>query len=690
VTEAYRPDIDGLRALAVGAVVLFHAFPGTLPGGFLGVDVFFVISGFLITGMILEGARTRSFSLLGFYLRRARRILPALLAMLFAISVLAALVLMPDELERFADNVTASALFVPNLVFATQTGYFDAATETNPLLHLWSLGVEEQFYLLWPLVLMALAPRVRMRTLVFVIVGVIVASFAAHVVISQYSATASFYLPFTRFWQLLAGAVLAAHAAERGRREVLVPLASSGTRVTWRRDALSIAGLAFIAGSIVLTRPGGASFVGVSVPATLGAAMFIAAGPQALPNRTLFAWRPVVYVGLISYPLYLWHWPPLSLLRVLELDQGEGGRTLRIAAVLLATLAAVLTYHLIELPIRRRRDLPRLGLRLTSLLGAAAIAGVVVASTGGLPQRTSLDHDPFHWAPEMRLTESCSQRYGQPPEWRKNSFCVRSDFTREPSIVMIGDSHSNMFVPGVRAAYPTASVLQIGASACTYLRSTEFWNDNRRGWRRLCPQVIDGAYRAVGEQTHLVILTARIPMYTATAEEYANTFDFVSPKHFESPEFPGASPAMVYERALERDVTQLLRGGRDVVVMLPVPSLDFVPRACISIRPIDRFLPSRPPGSCTEPRAKVAAELATAQAIVHRVARGIASPHLHVVDPMDALCDDRVCHAVIAGELMYRDDNHLSIEGSRRVWASIRPRNLAVPGGPAQAYLSSQ
>ncbi len=677
MTESYRPDIDGLRALAVGAVVLFHAFPLTLPGGFLGVDVFFVISGFLITGMILEGARQRRFSLLDFYLRRARRILPALLTMLAGVSLLAAFVLMPDELERFADNVTASALFVPNLVFAAQTGYFDPVTETNPLLHLWSLGVEEQFYLLWPLVLMAFAPRLKARTLVFLVLGVIVASFAVHIVVSQFSATASFYLPFTRFWQLLTGAVLAAYAAEKGRRKVLPPTMAVGAVATWGRHALSIAGLALIAGSIVFLRAGQESFVGVSVPATLGAAMFIAAGPRALPNRTLFSWRPVVYVGLISYPLYLWHWPPLSLLRVLELDLAEGGRALRVGAVVLATLAAVATYHFVELPLRRRRDLPRLGLRLTTLLGATAVAGAVVASTGGLPQRTSLDYDPFAWAPEMRLDERCARRYGQPEEWRKNSFCVRNDFQHEPSIVMIGDSHSNMFVPGIRAANPQASVLQIGASACPYLQRTQFWNDNRRAWRRLCPAVIDGAYRAIGPATRVVILTARIPMYTASPSEYANTFDFVSPKHFVSAEFPDASPAATYERALERDLRQLLGGGRDVVLMLPVPALDFAPRSCMRIRPIDRLLPARPPGSCTEPRAEIVAESATARAIVERVAHRVHSTNLHVVDPMEALCDRRVCRAVIDGELMYRDDNHLSIQGARHVWAHIRPRDVA-------------
>ena len=169
----------------MGAVILFHAFPQTLPGGFLGVDVFFVISGFLITGMMLDGIRAGRFSLLDFYLRRARRILPALLAMLVGVSLLAALVLMPDEMERFASNLTAGALFVPNLVLAREQGYFDTAAIDNPLLHLWSLGVEEQFYLLWPVALMLFVPRVRDRTTILVIAMIILLSLALNIVMAR-------------------------------------------------------------------------------------------------------------------------------------------------------------------------------------------------------------------------------------------------------------------------------------------------------------------------------------------------------------------------------------------------------------------------------------------------------------------------------------------------------------------------
>ena len=203
----------------------------------------------------------------------------------------------------------------------------------------------------------------------------------------------------------------------------------------------------------------------------------------------------MVYIGLISYPLYLWHWPPLSFLRILEIDQGMDGRLLRIGAAVFAVVAAMLTYHFIELPLRHRKDLRKLGLRLIGLLGTAAVAGVVVAYTGGLPQRTPLTNNPLEWTQAMRRDDRCFALYGQPEDLRKNAFCVRTDYTREPSIVIIGDSHANMFVPGVSAAYPGASILQSGSAACPYLRNVEFWNDHRRDLRGDCPALVASAYR---------------------------------------------------------------------------------------------------------------------------------------------------------------------------------------------------
>jgi hypothetical protein len=501
-----------------------------------------------------------------------------------------------------------------------------------------------------------------------------VASLISHVVISHYySATAGFYLPFTRFWQLLTGALISAGALAHHHEAIE---GGGATRAAWQSNAMSIVGLLLIVGSILGTRAGGEAFVGVAVPATLGAALFIAGGPAALPNRTLFSSRLVVYGGLISYPLYLWHWPPLSFLRILEIDQGSTGRLLRIGAVVFAVIAAMLTYHFIELPLRHRQDLRRLGVRLVSLLGVAAATGAVVAYTGGLPQRTPLKNNPLEWTQDMRRDDRCFALYGQPADMQKVAFCIRTDYTRDPTVAVVGDSHANMFVPGVSAAYPGASILQMGASACPYLRNIEFWNDHQRDLRRVCPALIDAAYRALGPAARVVILGARMPIYTGTPEEYAATFDFISPRHFQSKDFPGASPAETYERALTRDLAFLLGQGREVVLILPVPPLNFSPRSCMRIRPIDQWLPVRADASCSVPRAKVESTLATSRSIVARVASALANPDLHVVDPMDALCDAQTCHAQIDGKLMYRDDDHLSIEGARYVWSRVRPRGL--------------
>ena len=670
-----------MRALAVGAVVVFHAFPHTLPGGFVGVDVFFVISGFLISGMIQAGVRSGRFSLLEFYQRRIRRILPAFLIMLCVSSLLAGLVLMPDELERFASNVTAGSLFVPNLVLAREQGYFEPAAHNNPLLHLWSLGVEEQFYVVWPLLLMLIGPRISARTTVIVIVGFILLSLALNIGWARHSPNAAFYLPFTRVWQLAVGALLAGIFVARAEKGVTGAAATAAfARWPWMNDLMSLGGLGLI-GLVILFGNSADPQVSVSLPVTIGAALFIAAGPQALPNRVLFSWRPVVYVGLISYPLYLWHWPPLSFLNVMGVDAGTTGLLWRIGAVVFATIAAMLTYHLVEVPIRKRTDMRRLCTRLLAGLGTAAAAGVAVAATGGLPQRTSLDHNPFYRTEKMDREDWCSKRYDQPEALYDRAYCVRNDAGRDPEIVVMGDSYSNVFVGAMYSLYPDVSTLQIGGRGCPYLRQVNFWNDHRSSWRESCPPLVEAAYRSIGPSTRLVILLARMPMYTASDAEYAATIDYVSPKYFQSPEFPGVAPDEIFRRSLARDLRVLLADDREVVVFVPYPPMKVSPRTCLRFRPIERWMAAPAPDVCTVPRSEIDAVLARSRGILADVAKEIADPDLHVVDPADALCDAQVCRAVIDGRLMYLDDNHLSPDGAKYVWSHVSPRNLRATTG---------
>ena len=356
----YRADIDGLRAVAVLSVVVYHAIPAALPGGFTGVDIFFVISGYLISGILQDSLARGRFSLAHFYARRIRRIFPALALVLAATLAYALLVLLPQERALLGRDAAGGAFFVANLVFWAEIGYFDRDAAAKPLLHLWSLGVEEQFYLLWPLLLWGLhrCGGVRLWP-ILLLAG---ASLATSLILTPLDPAAAFYSPLTRLWELALGAALACWARARPAPHP-------------RANAASIAGLALIALSLATVRadPG---FPGwQALLPTLGAALLIAAGPGAWVNRRVLALRPMVWVGLISYPLYLWHWPLLSYAHIIH--QGRPLKPLLLAVLMGAALAlAWATWRFLETPIRTgswRNPVPTLAAGL-ALVGIAGLA----------------------------------------------------------------------------------------------------------------------------------------------------------------------------------------------------------------------------------------------------------------------------------------------------------------------------
>ncbi|WP_197033570.1 acyltransferase [Bradyrhizobium sp. URHD0069] len=336
----YRPDIDGLRAIAVMLVMNFHAFPEAMPGGFIGVDIFFVISGFLITGIIVRELDQQRFSLVAFYNRRIRRIFPALIVVLGATLVLGWMWMLPGAYAQLSGDVFAGAAFFANIALLLQSGYFDVESAKKPLLHLWSLGIEEQFYLFWPLMLMLIA-RLRLGILAAVsVVGV--ASFVLNVMLIDSNPVATFYLPFTRAWELLAGAALAC-----GWNLVNHSSTASNLRAT--------VGLVLIATAAGVLDTKSAFPGWWAVLPVAGAALLLSA-PAAWFCRTLLASPPLVWIGLISYPLYLWHWPLLVFFAIIKF----GPLTLveRELILGLSVLLAWATYWLVESPIRFGRPSP--------------------------------------------------------------------------------------------------------------------------------------------------------------------------------------------------------------------------------------------------------------------------------------------------------------------------------------------
>ena len=414
----YRPDIDGLRAVAVLAVVAYHAWPRALGGGFVGVDVFFVISGFLITRILLAP----DFSFASFYARRVRRIFPALLIVLAATAAIGATFLPPDNLRNLLVHTIGGGLFVANIVSYHDVGYFNGVAELKPLVHLWSLGVEEQFYLLWP-VLVWLA--VRKKVLAPAIAIVAFASLALFLWWSERDPRAAFYLSPARFWELLAGAMLVRTAVPE----------------RWR-GAAAATGVALIAASAVLLSAE-TEFPGLLMLVPVAGACLVVASPGAHGAGRLLASRAAVAIGLVSYPLYLWHWPLLSLLR--NFDRVPSTAAI-CATVALAFVLAALTWRTVERPLVALRLRP-----LAATLAAAMLAGVGLAAAA----REAMPAESNEIA-----NAACTTRYPFRPDglW----FCRLSKDTA-PTVLLLGDSHANHLYDGVAEVFPNDAVLAIGA-----------------------------------------------------------------------------------------------------------------------------------------------------------------------------------------------------------------------------------
>jgi peptidoglycan/LPS O-acetylase OafA/YrhL len=368
--ENYRPDIDGLRAFAVLSVVFYHAFPNAVPGGYVGVDIFFVISGFLISSILLKENAEGSFSFTAFYGRRIRRIFPALTVCLAAVLAYGFVPLLPSELAQLGKHVFFGAAFLSNIAIWSETGYFGIAATLKPLLHLWSLGIEEQFYILWPAVLWI---AFRLKTAIGKLVVVLfLASFTINIWQSTTSIPDDFFLPASRFWEFLAGTALALR-----HQIVLTPHVRS-----W----ISSAGFAVLLASILLFNselsfPGWWALLPVN-----GALALIAAGPEALVNRTILSHRGAVFVGLISYSLYLWHWPLISYAYIIRLGKVPTP-LMAVGLVIVSFLLAWATYHFIECPVRFGRHRHRRTRIVAACMAALGVCGLAVWTENGFPGR---------------------------------------------------------------------------------------------------------------------------------------------------------------------------------------------------------------------------------------------------------------------------------------------------------------
>lgn len=515
----YRSDIDGLRAIAVLLVVGFHAFPEWVKGGFIGVDIFFVISGFLISTIIITNLRNGTFSISDFYVRRVRRIFPALLIVLFFCFVLGWFVLVPQEYAYLGEHIAAGAGFVSNWVLWRESGYFDLSAELKPLLHLWSLGIEEQFYIVWPILLwLAISTRLNMT---FVLLTTAAASFILNMLQISSEPIATFYLPWTRFWELICGAMLANWMlCQKQKNE------SPNSSVI--KNICSILGLSLIAlGCVLITKD--SVFPGwLAVIPVMGASLLIYSNTHAYLNSLVLSNRALVWIGLISFPLYLWHWPLLAFARILENE--TPGRYTRLAAVVLSILLAWLTYIAIETPIRFGRERPYKTVALCILMGLIGGAGYLVRANAGLKNRYPdsyqlyVEKIDFKWPDYVRFDQCHIQSHNM----SQHSEICRE--TKHPLIAMWGDSHASSLYPGFKKLQDT---LDIGVEQLTTAGCPPILELQDLRYKKNCNEINQSVLKTITEdQPEILILHAawRHEQYPLTDQELSQKLKFTIQK----------------------------------------------------------------------------------------------------------------------------------------------------------------
>lgn len=648
----YRADLDGLRALAIVAVLAYHAFPKELPGGYVGVDIFFVISGFLIASLIRSQIVKERFTVLGFYGRRVRRILPALALILAVSLVVGYFVLFPNEYRNLGVQSVAGAAFFANLAAWRDTGYFDLGALRKPLLHLWSLGIEEQFYFVWPLLLW-LARRHTHQALAW-ISAVAVASFALNLaaVFILHNTSLAFYLPLTRIWELALGSLLAYSDWPRDRSPIhqrfgaLSKLQAFCERPL-PRNLCAFTGLLFIGFALVALRPGFAYPGWFALLPVVGTMLLILTGRDSWLGRQWFSHRVAVYVGLISYPLYLWHWPLLCYARLVWRDS----RPLMAMVIGASFLLAILTYHGIERPIRgtsRRRRLATFGLLAAN--GAFALIGLFVA-------RGMLHRDPPADAKPIIAAIGDHDFPSGDAFDRSGALLASNIISGNPSAVTlyIGDSHLQQYWPRLRELpqlRPAGlnSIYFAAHSGCPPLPEV-----SRIDADIPCARFFDQAMRLADDpRVKTVVFAAWWEWYfmprpgeTEIQEPvYLVTDQAKAVLTLDRPD------AHVVFDAFEATVSRLIRSGKKVVIVLSNPTSEsFSPASMVRRVTYRRTLAE------AVSRAAVLAQTAPMTDRLRGLARRSGAV---IVDPLDYQCNLSVCPTTTTeGVPLYSDSNHM-------------------------------
>lgn len=637
----YRREIDGLRAIAIVPVFIYHAFPNLIPGGFVGVDIFFVISGYLISLAIFQGIDNNSFSFRDFYARRTRRIFPALVLMLMAVYAAGYFMLLPSELTRLGKNIAAAATFTLNFLLQYDVGYFDASGDRNPILNLWSLCIEEQFYLLFPPIFIVAAKFGLNR--LFVILLIILASFSLNVLMIGDQATATFFSPLTRFWEMAVGSLLAHFLPNQKFLEKKT-----------HSLVLSTAGLVLILLSIFLIDKNMAFPGWLAIIPAIGAFCILAAEGE---NQTsdLISNKFLVWIGRVSYPLYLWHYPIFAYLRIYE--AGEPSVLVMLVGMIISVTLAYLTYAYIEHPIRFGRFKQTRGilvvLPLVVGLLSVGVVGKLTQGKRGFPQR--INSQEVAPASEMTSEHQC-RAVGLPPD----ASCIISNPDHHPNVALIGDSHASHFAAGLQdhtMSHGQNLVVLSGPGCVPFL---DVRTRNVKGDPQTCGEIVSWIYSYINEnpQINTIYIATRGPI-SLNGKTYGE--EEVAGRYIDSDNYPAAKTQKeLFVQSLDRTLARLLNDGKKVFIILDNPELGFNPQLCSDL-PLIRQTKL----TCAIPRAEVDARNADYREIMREAQSKY--PNINLIDTFKVFCDDSLCYARKNDRMLYRDNNHLTVFGSKEL-----------------------
>lgn len=636
----YRPDIDGLRAIAVLAVLGFHAFPELVTGGFIGVDIFFVISGYLISTILIESLKKNRFSLWEFYSRRIRRIFPALTFVLSTSLIIGWFVLFADEYKQLGRQTIGGAGFISNLILWRDSGYFDVGVELKPLLHLWSLGIEEQFYFVWPLLLYV---GYRFKWNLLYLTGVLATlSFALNVANVNTNPVATFYSPQTRFWELLIGSGLAYCMLHRS--------AIAEHFISKHSNYISAIGITLLGLGILLTNSQSAFPGWWALLPTVGATLVISAKAECSVNKTFLSNKPIVFIGLISFPLYLWHWPALSFIYIL--NGGLPPVWARISAVVLSFALAWITYQFIEKPIRQNKQGAFIVPSLLMLMLLIFCSGTYIYAKEGMKSRlintpfASLDNHSF--SASRQSDQSCLNKLNLKtvPE----EVCITN--STAPQTLFVGDSHAMALFAASNqqnGKQDIQNAMLIAGHACLPYANLDRTSQSKSNWANNCSDIANEALRVAKSLPSIktVVMVNRLPNFTEDAQSNYQLQGLT------------LNASRAFQLGNEDFISKLLEEGKRVIYVADVPILKAHPNQC------ETRLSFVSPKNCQMSEQALREERAIYLENVQELKKKF--PKIVIYDPINTLCTAGVCNGKTAGEYMYFDDNHLNSKGSELI-----------------------